>query len=202
LYNEAQLRDEYARLNALRVNSTGNAKTKTRADTAKTSDRARQNDKQKQAAGREPSASVNDEQALLDNYYNQSASRQQLFAGYELLQSLARSFRGRSYDISSPNDRQAMKIAMLSSLRPEALKVLEEVAGDYHRQYDRPLPVSSLVRPEQYQHTLHRYNRAATTIDTPPHSTGLAFDIDYRYLSAGEQNFVMGELARMKDAGR
>ena len=39
-------------------------------------------------------------------------------------------------------------------------------------------------------------------IDTPPHSTGLAFDIDYRYMSIAEQNFVMNELARMKDEGR
>jgi hypothetical protein len=26
-------------------------------------------------------------------------------------------------------------------------------------------------------------NRNAVLIDTPPHSTGLAFDIDYRYMS-------------------
>jgi hypothetical protein len=82
------------------------------------------------------------------------------------------------------------------------LKILQEVAADYRRQFDRPLPVSSLVRPEQYQHTLRRYNRAATTIETPPHSTGLAFDIDYRYMSVAEQNFVMADLARLKDAGR
>ena len=58
------------------------------------------------------------------------------------------------------------------------------------------------MRPEQYQHTLHKFNRNAVLIDAPPHSTGLAFDIDYRYMSAGEQNFVMAELAHMKDAGR
>ena len=192
LYDEAQLRDENTRLSALRSSVTGNARAKT----------AKQNDKQKQSVGSQPFSSTKEQQALLDQYYNQPASRQQLFADYDSLQSLARSFRGRSYDISSSTDRQAMKIAMLSSLRPQALKLLEEVARDYRQKYDRPLPVSSLVRPEQYQHTLRRYNRAATTIDTPPHSTGLAFDIDYRYLSAGEQNFVMGELARMKDAGR
>jgi hypothetical protein len=49
---------------------------------------------------------------------------------------------------------------------------------------------------------LRRYNRAATTIETPPHSTGLAFDIDYRYMSVAEQNFVMADLARLEDAGR
>ena len=82
------------------------------------------------------------------------------------------------------------------------MKILQEVAANYRRQFDRPLPVSSLVRPEQYQQTLRRYNRAATTIETPPHSTGLAFDIDYRYMSVAEQNFVMAELAGLKAAGR
>jgi len=91
---------------------------------------------------------------------------------------------------------------MLSSLRPQALKILEEVAKAYHDKFDRPLPVSSLVRPAQYQHVLRRVNRNAVLIETPPHSTGLAFDIDYRYMSGAEQNFLMSELARMKDAGR
>jgi hypothetical protein len=45
-------------------------------------------------------------------------------------------------------------------------------------------------------------NRNAVTIDSPPHSTGLAFDIDYRYMSIAEQNFVMSELARIKNQGR
>jgi hypothetical protein len=95
-----------------------------------------------------------------------------------------------------------MKVNMLRSLRPEALKILEEVASAYHQQFDRPLPVSSLVRPEQYQHALNRVNRNAVLIDTPPHSTGLAFDIDYRYMSAAEQTFLMAQLARLKDEGR
>jgi hypothetical protein len=80
--------------------------------------------------------------------------------------------------------------------------MLEEIAKAYHDKFDRPLPVSSLVRPEQYQHVLRRYNRYAVLIDTPPHSTGLAFDIDYRYMSGAEQNFLMSELARLKDEGR
>ena len=62
--------------------------------------------------------------------------------------------------------------------------------------------MSSLIRPEQYQRALRRVNRYAVLIDTPPHSTGLAFDIDYRYMSNAEQNFVMNELARLKNEGR
>ena len=122
--------------------------------------------------------------------------------GYAALEALAKNFNGRSYDLNNPTDRQVLKINMLSSLRPEALKIMEEVASAYHRQFDRPLPVSSLVRPEQYQHALRRVNRNAVTIETPPHSTGLAFDIDYRYMGGAEQTFVMRELARLKNEGR
>ena len=121
---------------------------------------------------------------------------------YQSLQSLAKDFNGRSYDLNNPSDRYALKVNMLSSVRPEALKILEQVASAYHSQFDRPLPVSSLVRPEQYQHSLRRVNRNAVTIDAPPHSTGLAFDIDYRYMSVAEQNFVMSELARLKNEGK
>jgi Family of unknown function (DUF5715) len=93
-------------------------------------------------------------------------------------------------------------VTMLSSIRPEALKILEEVAKAYHDKFDRPLPVSSLVRPEQYQTALRKVNRNAVLIDTPPHSTGLAFDLDYRYMSGEEQTFLMMELARLKKEGR
>lgn len=122
--------------------------------------------------------------------------------GYAALQALASNFNGRSYDLNNPTDRQALRVNMLSSLRPEALKIMEEVASAYHRQFNRPLPVSSLVRPEQYQRALRRVNRNATVIETPPHSTGLAFDIDYRYMGGPEQTFVMNELARIKKEGR
>ena len=121
---------------------------------------------------------------------------------YGPLQTIAQNFGGRSYNLASPEDRKALKSKMLSSLRPAALRIMETVASAYHSQFGRPLPVSSLVRPEQYQHALKRVNRNAVLIETPPHSTGLAFDIDYRYMSAAEQKFVMAELARLKKEGR
>ena len=121
---------------------------------------------------------------------------------YQPLQKLAQNFNGRSFDLDNPYDRHVLKINMLSTIRPQALKIIEEVSAAYHQKFDRPLPVSSLVRPEQYQHSLRRVNRNAVTIDTPPHSTGLAFDIDYRYMSVAEQNFLMSELARIKNEGR
>lgn len=123
-------------------------------------------------------------------------------AEYQPLQKLAQNFNGRSFNLENPYDRHVLKINMLSTIRPQALKVIEEVSAAYHQKFNLPLPVSSLVRPEQYQHSLRRVNRNAVTIDTPPHSTGLAFDIDYRYMSVAEQNFVMSELARIKNEGR
>ena len=128
--------------------------------------------------------------------------RENLSREYEALQTLAKNFNGRSFNLDNPADRLELKMNMLSTVRPQALKIMEEVAAAYRRQFDRPLPVSSLVRPEQYQHSLRRVNRNAVTIDSPPHSTGLAFDIDYRYMSVAEQNFVMSELARIKNQGR
>ena len=121
---------------------------------------------------------------------------------YQALQKLAQNFNGRSFNLENPYDRHVLKINMLSTIRPQALKVMEQVAAAYQQRFGLPLAVSSLVRPEQYQHALRRVNRNAVTIDTPPHSTGLAFDIDYRYMSVAEQNFLMTELARIKNEGR
>jgi len=204
LYDEAQLRDEYARLDTTRANlQSALAKLNGQLGALRKRDRTKQSELQKQIAARQEELKSTDEQkALLDQFYGQPESRQRLFREYESLQSLAKNFGGRAYDLDNPSDRQAMKLSLLRSLRPEAFKILEEIAAGYHRTFDRPLPVSSLIRPEQYQHALNKVNRNAVLIDTPPHSTGLAFDIDYRYMSAAEQSFLMTELARMKDEGR
>ena len=204
LYDEAQLRDEYARIDATRASlQSAIAKLEAQSGALKKSERTKQRELQKQITSREQDLKSNDEhKALLDQFYGRPDSREKLFREYESLRTLASNFGGRTYDIANQTDREAMKINLLRSLRPQALKVLEEIAADYHRSFDRPLPVSSLVRPEQYQHTLRKVNRNAVLIDTPPHSTGLAFDIDYRYMSAAEQTSLMADLARMKDAGR
>ena len=204
LYNEAQLRDAYTRIDGTRANlQSAIATLKAQSGALRKRDRMKQNALQKQITARQQELSSTDEEkALLDQFYGQPDSRQKLFHDYESLQSLAKNFGGRTYDIDKPSDRQAIKLSLLRSMRPQALKVLEEIAASYHQTFDRPLPVSSLVRPEQYQQALHRVNRNAVLIDTPPHSTGLAFDIDYRYMSAAEQSFLMAALARMKDEGR
>ena len=204
LYNETELRDAYERLDSARSRLQAELSgLKKQLAALKKSDRAKQSEMRKEMTARQEELKSNDEKkALLDRSYRQPESRQKLLRDYESLQALAKNFNGRSYHLDDPSDRQAMKVNMLSSLRPQALKILEEIAKAYHDKFDRPLPVSSLVRPEQYQHALNRVNRNAVLIDTPPHSTGLAFDIDYRYMSGEEQTFLMTELARLKDEGR
>src|SRR5712671_4354695 len=204
LYDEAQLRDEYARIDATRSSlQRAIAKLKAQSGARKKNERTQQRELQKQITSREQELKSTDEhKALLDQFYGRPDSREKLFRDYESLRALANNFGGRTYDIANQTDRQAMKLSLLRSLRPQALKVLEKIAADYHRSFDRPLPVSSLVRPEQYQHVLRKVNRNAVLIDTPPHSTGLAFDIDYRYMSGAEQTFLMMELAHLKDEGR
>lgn len=204
LFSEAQLSDEYKRLNEQRSNLESEiASLRSQAGKLKKRDRTKKNELQKEINAREQQLESNGkDKALIDQFYGTAESRRRLLSEFESLETLARNFNGRSFNLDVAGDRLAMKVNMLSSLRPEALKILEEVASSYHSQFDRPLPVSSLVRPEQYQHVLRRVNRNAVTIDTPPHSTGLAFDIDYRYMSAAEQTFLMADLARIKREGR
>jgi len=198
-YNEAEITEAYKRLNEKKTTLQSNiAELNRELETVSQHDADKRAELEKTVAVVEQVLKSTDE----DKRSLEPNNRRNLLRDYESLQELAKNFNGRSFNLEDASDRQALKVNMLSSLRPAALKVLEEIASSYHRQFNRPLPISSLTRPEQYQHTLRRYNRYAVLIDTPPHSTGLAFDIDYRYMGAGEQTFVMAELARMKQEGR
>ena len=143
-----------------------------------------------------------EDKELLDRFYDNAETRAQLFSQYESLEILSKKFRERDFNIEDDAARREMKVRMLSSLRPEALRVLEEIADSYYQKFQRPLPVTSLVRPDEYQNALSKVNPNATKIDTPPHSTGLAFDIYYRYMTAAEQAHVMDHLSKLKDAAR
>ena len=204
LYDEAQLRDAYSRIDATNKSlRTELSRLQSQVASLKRGERAKQGELRSQISAREQELQANEEdKAVLDQSYGQADARQKLFRDYESLKELARSFAGRSFNLDNPSDRLTLKVSMLSSIRPEALKIINEVAKPYREKFGRPLPVSSLVRPEQYQHALRRVNRAAVMIDIPPHTTGLAFDIDYRYMSGAEQTFLMAELARLEDEGR
>jgi uncharacterized protein DUF5715 len=204
IYDESHLKAAYKQLDDKRTTLKADiASLKSQATKLTKRERSKQRELQKQiTADQAELNSIDQDKAELDEIYGNAESRQRMFHDYESLQSLAKNFAGRSFDLNNSSDRQALKMTMLSSVRPPALKVMEEVAAAYHAQFGRRLPVSSLVRPEQYQRALRRVNRNAVLIDTPPHSTGLAFDIDFRYMTAAEQSFVMDKLAELKRNGR
>ena len=106
------------------------------------------------------------------------------------------------YDLESPKDRRAFRARLLSHLRPAARDLVLEMARDYHERFERPLPLTSLVRSLAYQRQLGETNPNATRIDVPPHSTGLAFDVYYRYMDAEEQEWLMGRFAALEEEGR
>ena len=210
LSDEAGLRDAYTKLeseHAKLKTQISNTQSQSQVAAVKNGAATKQDEDELEIAVLEQELKSNEaHKALINQYYGLNSaspgSEPKLLRDYDSLQTLAKDFGGRSFNLDDSSDRETLKVYLLSSLRPPALKVLEEIAKRYGDKFARPLPVSSLVRPEQYQRALRRVNRYAVLIDTPPHSTGLAFDIDYRYMNIAEQNFVMDELARMKAEGR
>ena len=121
---------------------------------------------------------------------------------YGAITALAANFGGYSYDLAQPSDRSRFQARLLSALRPEARAVLDEIARAYHQRFGKRLPVSSLVRTMQYQRRLTRVNPNASKLDLSPHTTGLAFDVLYKFMPNDEQNLVMREIARLEQEGR
>jgi hypothetical protein len=204
LYDETELAQEYARMAESRANlENAIAGFKQEINSLNKRERSLRARLQAQINEKEKALKAERErQEALDRFYGDDERRQQLFMDYQSLESLAKSFADRTYDIRDARARQEMKVRMLSSMRPEAFKVMEEIAVAYREKFDRPLPITSLVRPDEYQYALSKVNPNATRIETPPHSTGLAFDVYYRFMTAEEQSFVMDYLSRLKDEGR
>jgi hypothetical protein len=204
LYSEDELNSEYARINESRAaleNEIAGARQQLASLTKR--ERSRRNALSSEVNEKERALkALRERKELLDDSYGTPEKRQQFLSYNETIEGLAQDFSGRAYEISNARARRDMKVRMLSHLRPEALKVLDEIAAVYRQKYGRPLPVTSLLRPDEYQHALGKTNPNATRIETPPHSTGLAFDVFYGYMTADEQTFVMDYLARLKDEGR
>jgi hypothetical protein len=139
---------------------------------------------------------------LLAGWYGDPAKADMLFREHKAVTDLARDFDGMSYDLGNPDDRTRFQVRLLSFVRPPARAVLLDIARAYHGRFDRLLPVSSLVRTERYQRRLSRVNRNATKVEIPPHATGMAFDITYKFMAADEQNFLMEQVATMEAEGR
>jgi hypothetical protein len=161
------------------------------------------------AARKKELASLAEREKLLAEYYGRPGAKdralagERLFAEYGAQAALARDFGGRAYDLRDPANAREFQARMLSFLRPPALALLEELAAAYQSKFERPLPVTSLVRTEEYQRLLRESgNPNAADVAPPPHTTGLAFDVYYRYMTAAEQEFVMAEIARLEREGR
>ncbi|HEV2861822.1 MAG TPA: DUF5715 family protein [Pyrinomonadaceae bacterium] len=153
-------------------------------------------------AGREL-AVVSKRKALVGSFYKTAKGRRLLFDEYATLAERARAFDGRAFDLSDAAGRKEFKARLLGYVSPAARALIEELGVAYEEKFKRPLPVTSLVRTEEYQRQLGEAgNPNATRIDVPPHTTGQAFDIYYGHMTADEQHFVMGELARLERDGR
>jgi len=135
-------------------------------------------------------------------WYDDYDRRQMLIGEWEMLHETAASLGGRTYDLEQANDRRAFRARLLSFLRPEALAVMEDIAVRYRAEFGRPLAFTSLVRSEHYQLQLGETNANATKIAVAPHTTGLAFDIFYRYMTAAEQHSIMATIGGMESQGR
>jgi Skp family chaperone for outer membrane proteins len=138
----------------------------------------------------------------LEYFYKNPERRKMLMTKYRLISDLAADFNGQTYDLNDANARKELKVRLLSFIRPEARDILVKIAAPYKEKFDRPLPITSLVRTERYQQRLSKTNPNATRISTPPHATGLAFDIYDHFMTAAEQQFLMGEIARLEADGR
>jgi hypothetical protein len=139
---------------------------------------------------------------LLSAHYGDPVKRQALLAKGAAVAGLAANFNGQSYDLKQPEDRARFDGRLLSLVRPEARDVLLALAREYHQRFGRQLPVTSLVRTERYQRRLGRVNANATHVDIPPHTTGCAFDISYRYMAADEQQLLLDRIAQLEAEGK
>ena len=154
------------------------------------------------APGRRARAAAEGRHRLLASWYDDPARREELLTKGAGVSALAANFNGVSYDLHDPADRARFDSALLSLTRPWAREVILDLAREYHEQFSRLLPVTSLIRTERYQRKLSRVNANATHVEIPPHTTGCAFDISYRYMAADEQQFLMDRIAKLEDDGK
>jgi hypothetical protein len=147
-------------------------------------------------------AEARERRERLTRYYGNAALRDELFAEHEAVTTLATNFGGVSYDLTVPEERARFQVRMLSFVRPEARDIVLSLAREYHARFDRLLPITSLIRTERYQRRLARGNANATHVDIPPHATGMAFDISYKFMAHDEQNFLMEQVAALERESR
>jgi hypothetical protein len=153
-------------------------------------------------AARQEAAALEKRIARTKAWYDDPERRRLLVSEWQALDSSAAHLRKKPYDLDEARDRRAMRGRLLSGLRPAARDLMLELARQYRERFGRPLPVTSLVRTQAYQRLLGETNANATRISVPPHTTGLAFDVYYHYMSGEEQDAFMGMVADLERAGR
>jgi pSer/pThr/pTyr-binding forkhead associated (FHA) protein len=123
---------------------------------------------------------------------------------YAPLAQLAANFAGQKYDLGNPNDRKQIRVRLLRMFNKRAKPILEELADHYYKKFNRPLRVTSLTRSMDYQILLNATNANSFVVrgegSLPPHTSGCAFDLARKQMTAEEQNFVMAKLAEMENA--
>lgn len=124
---------------------------------------------------------------------------------FQSLAKLAANFGGQKYDLNNGRDRRQIRIRLLRMFHPRAKPIIEELAKAYQQKFNRPLRVTSLTRSMDYQIGLNATNPNSFKVrgagSLPPHTSGCAFDLSRKHLTAEEQNFVMAKLAEMENRG-
>ena len=135
--------------------------------------------------------------------------RAEVVSGHPKYQSLARlaeNFAGKKYDLNNAADRKQMRMRLLRMFHPRAQPILKDLADAYHGRFGRPLRVTSLTRSMDYQILLNAGNANSFKVrgegSLPPHTSGCAFDLSRKHMTADEQNFVMAKLAEMERDGK
>jgi hypothetical protein len=104
--------------------------------------------------------------------------------------------------LDNPADRKQIRTRLLRMFNKTAKPILQDLAKAYYEKYQRPLRVTSLVRSIDYQIYLNRGNPNSYVVrgkgSLPPHTSGCAFDLARKFMSADEQNFVMQKLAELE----
>ncbi len=124
---------------------------------------------------------------------------------FNVLLKMASNFSGVKYDIANPDHRRQMKIRLLRMFHPRAKPILMRIAQAYYGKFKRPLRVTSLSRSMEYQISLNKGNpnsfRVRGAGSLPPHTSGCAFDLARKHMTAEEQNFIMETIGAMEREG-
>ena len=125
---------------------------------------------------------------------------------FDFLSKLAGNMAGQKYDLGNAAHRKQIRVRLLRMFNKRAKPILIELAEHYFAKYNRPLRVTSLTRSMDYQISLNATNANSFVVrgegSLPPHTSGCAFDLARKHMTAEEQNYVMAKLAAMENENK